>query len=155
MEFNIALVLSLLKNIYSRSSMAQPSLEPWKYVFKTVVVPANECYSLGQVMGHNRDIFLIFFKMKVYCVFSLESPHWGDSNENTQYTIFNIKKKITKIIPNLQLWDFFKGLKNKFQIAMVNMPSVFKPLKFYCRFHKFDYVHLPLIRSVSCTRNQL
>ena len=26
------------------------------------------------------DIFLIFFNMKVYCVFSLESPHRGDSN---------------------------------------------------------------------------
>ena len=26
------------------------------------------------VRRHNRDIFSIFFKMKVYCVFSLESP---------------------------------------------------------------------------------
>ena len=33
--------------------------------------------------------------MKVCCVFSLESPHRGDSNEYTQYTTFNIKKKIT------------------------------------------------------------
>ena len=40
------------------------------------------------------DIFLIFFNMKVCCVFSLESPHRGDSNEYTQYTIFNIKMKI-------------------------------------------------------------
>ena len=28
-------------------------------------------------------------------MFSLESPNRGDSNENTQYTIVNIKKKIT------------------------------------------------------------
>ena len=28
-------------------------------------------------------------------MFLLESPHRGDSNENTKYTIFNIKKKIT------------------------------------------------------------
>ena len=41
------------------------------------------------------DIFLIFFNMKVCCVFSLESPHGGDSNEHTLYTIFNVKKKIT------------------------------------------------------------
>ena len=34
-----------------------------------------------------------FFNMKVYCVFSLESPHRGDSHENIQHTIFNIKKK--------------------------------------------------------------
>ena len=28
-------------------------------------------------------------------MFSLESPHRGDSNEYIQYTIFKIKKKIT------------------------------------------------------------
>ena len=33
-------------------------------------------------------IFSIFFNMKVCCVFSVESPHRGDSNGNTQYTIF-------------------------------------------------------------------
>ena len=38
-------------------------------------------------------IFSIFFNMMVYCVFSLESPHRGDSNEYTQYTIFTMKKK--------------------------------------------------------------
>ena len=36
------------------------------------------------------DIFSIFFNMKVCCVFSLGSPYRGDSNEYTQYTIFNI-----------------------------------------------------------------
>ena len=39
------------------------------------------------------DIFFDFFNMKVYCMFSLESPHRGDSNDYTQYTIFNIKRK--------------------------------------------------------------
>ena len=39
-------------------------------------------------------------------MFSLESPHGGDSNEYTQCTIFNIKKNICPCIPNLQLWDF-------------------------------------------------
>ena len=38
-------------------------------------------------------------------MFSLESPHRGDSNECSQHTIFNIKKNI----PNLQLWHFFIG----------------------------------------------
>ena len=36
---------------------------------------------------HNRDIFLIFFNLKVYCVFLFESPHQGDSNVYAQYTI--------------------------------------------------------------------
>ena len=40
-------------------------------------------------------ISLIFYNMKVCCVFSLESPHLGDSNGYTQYTVFNMKKKIT------------------------------------------------------------
>ena len=66
---------------------------------------------------------MIFFNMKVYCVFSFESPQRGDSNDYTQYTIFNIKKR--------KLWDFSKGLKNEFETAMVNEPSVFEPLKFY------------------------
>ena len=45
--------------------------------------------------GHTQDIFLTFYNMKVCCVFSLESPHRGDSNEYTQYAIFDIKEKIT------------------------------------------------------------
>ena len=39
------------------------------------------------------DIFSIFFNVKVYCTFSLESPHRGDSNVYIQYTIFYDKKK--------------------------------------------------------------
>ena len=31
--------------------------------------------------------------MKSYYVLSLESPHRGDSNEKTQYTIFNLQKE--------------------------------------------------------------
>ena len=69
-------------------------------------------------------------------MFSLESPHRGDSNEYTQHAIINIKKKITLNIPNILLsaaMGFFsKGLKNEFKTAMVNEPSVFEPLKFYC-----------------------
>ena len=41
---------------------------------------------------HNRDIFSFFFYMKACCVFSLELPHRGDSNEYKQYNIFNLKK---------------------------------------------------------------
>ena len=59
-------------------------------MFETGVVRANECYSLRQVMRHDGYIFS-FFNMKVCSVFSLESPHRGDSNEFTHYTIFNIK----------------------------------------------------------------
>ena len=65
-------------------------------------------------------------------MFSLESPHRGDSNKNTQYTIFN-KRKITLNYPKSAAMGFFsKGLKNEFETAVVNEPSVFEPSKFYC-----------------------
>ena len=71
--------------------------------------------------------------MKVYYVFSLESPLRGDSNEYTQYTIFNIKKKISLNYPKSAATGFFsKGLKDKFETGVVNKPSVFEPLKFDC-----------------------
>ena len=53
------------------------------------------------------DIFSISFNMKVCCVFSLESPHRGDSNEYKQYTIFNIKKKNTLNYPKSAAMGFF------------------------------------------------
>ena len=82
---------------------------------------------------NNRDIFLISFNMKVFCVFSLESPHQGDSNEYKQYTIFNMKKEKHPKLSRIFIYVIFsKGLKNEFETAMVNKPPVFEPLKFYC-----------------------
>ena len=64
---------------------------------------------------------------------SLESPRRGDSNEYTKYTISGYKKgnqpKLNQIC-NYGICS--KGPKNEFQIAMINEPSVFEPLKFYC-----------------------
>ena len=66
-------------------------------------------------------------------MFSLKSPHGGDFNDYTQYTICNIKKKITQNYPKYTAMRFFpKGLKNEFEPAVVNEPSVFELLKFYC-----------------------
>ena len=59
--------------------------------------------------------------MKVCCVVSLESPHRGDSNENTQYTISNIKKETHLKSSLISSYAIFpSGLKNEFEIAMVN-----------------------------------
>ena len=51
------------------------------------------------ITAHGQEVKLgyfsgIFFNLNVCCVFSLELPHGGNSNEYTQYTIFNVKKKI-------------------------------------------------------------
>ena len=40
------------------------------------------------------DIHSILSNMKVHCMFSLESPQRGDSNEYTQYTISQYEKEI-------------------------------------------------------------
>ena len=45
--------------------------------------------------------------MKVYCVFSLESPHRGDSNVCAQYTIFVIKTTITSEYSKSAAMGFF------------------------------------------------
>ena len=43
-------------------------------------------------------------------MFALESPHRGDSNEYTQYTIFNMNKKKTLSYPkSAAMGFFFKG----------------------------------------------
>ena len=64
-------------------------------------------------------------------MFSLKSDQRGDSNEYTQRTFFNIKKKITLIYPKSAAMGFCSnGLKNDFETAMVNEQSVFEPLKF-------------------------
>ena len=61
-------------------------------------------------------------------MFSLESLHGGDSNdyEYTQYTIFKIKKgNYAKLSPICSHGMFSFGLKNEFETAVVNEPSVF------------------------------
>ena len=66
-------------------------------------------------------------------MFSLESPQRGDSNENTQYTISQYKKEnIPKLSQICNYGIGSKGLKNEFETTVVNEPSVFEPLKFYC-----------------------
>ena len=86
-------------------------------------------------------------------MFSLESPHRGDSNEYTQYTIFNAKKKITlNYSISAAMWFCSKGLKNEFETAVVNEPSVFEPLKFYCILYMslFSDSHLAYKTIVKC-----
>ena len=48
---------------------------------------------------------LILFK--VGCVFTLKSPHRGDSNEYAQHTIFNMNKKNTLNYPKSAPMGFF------------------------------------------------
>ena len=90
------------------------------------------------------NIFSSFSNMKLCCVLLLESAHRVDSNEYTQHTSINMKKKKKKISRNyLKYYNvcsygifFCKGLKNEFETAMVNEQAVFEPLKFYCVYNQ-------------------
>ena len=65
----------------------------------------------------------------------LEISRLSDSIEHTHIAIFNIYKKISFIYPKSAAIGFFsKGLKEEFETAVVNKPSEFEPLKFYCIF---------------------
>ena len=71
-------------------------------------------------------------KVHVGCVFSLESPHRGHSNDNTQHTIYNIIKENHPKLSQISAMRFLQGTKERDQNSLVNEPSVFEPLKFYC-----------------------
>ena len=48
-------------------------------------------------------------------------------------SFLNVKKKIILNYPKICNYGLFsKGPKNEFEPAVVNEPSVFEPLKFYC-----------------------
>ena len=51
---------------------------------------------------------------------------------NTHNIPFVIKRQITLNYPKSAAMGFFTGLKNGFETAVVNEPTVFEPLKFYC-----------------------
>ena len=84
-----------LMDLHNAEPQCDEHLWNHEIMFETGAVRANEYLITAQrqVRRHNMDIFSIFFTMKVCCVFSLESPHRGDSHEHTQETIVNIKKE--------------------------------------------------------------
>ena len=83
--------------------------------------------------------------MWVYCVFSLESPHRGDSNEDTQYTTSQYEKANNPKLSQICNYGICsKGPKNEFEPAVVNEPSVFEPLKFYCISKPLTFRHFLL-----------
>ena len=63
----------------------------------------------------------------------VESPQRCDSNEYTQYTISQYKKENHPKLSQICNYGICsKGPENELETAVVNEPSVFKPLKFCC-----------------------
>ena len=66
-------------------------------------------------------------------MFSLKSPHRGSPNEYTQYTIYQYEKENQPKLSQICSYGICsEGPKNEFETAVVNEPSVFESLKFYC-----------------------
>ena len=106
---------------FLRTAQLQWLEHRWNHenMFETGVVRANECLSERPVRRHNKDIFSIFFNMKMCYVFSLESSH---------HTIFNIKKENH---PKLSKTCSYGIFPRKLRTSS-KQPCVFEPLKFYC-----------------------
>ena len=75
--------------------------------------------------------------MMVYCVFSFESPRRGDLMSTHNMPFISITKEITLNYHKFAGDEFFLGTQNEFETAVVNEPSVFEPLKFYCMYIAF------------------
>ena len=58
------------------------------------------------------------------------------STHNIPFSMKKKKKNHAKLSQICNQGMFFKGLKNEFETAVVNEPSVFEPLKFYCIFQR-------------------
>ena len=75
--------------------------------------------------------------MMVYCVLSLESPHRAILMSTHNICHLSIEERKITLNYHKSAWDefFSEGLKNEFETAVVDEPSVFEPLKFYCILH--------------------
>ena len=83
-----------------------------------------------------REIFIFYYEI-VFFVYSLESPHRGDSNKYMQHTIIllkieNISINYRHLHPYLAPWLNLSGSNcpSLEQISMVQ--KMFEPLKFDC-----------------------
>ena len=99
--------------------------------------------SLQDSSNSSRKIFMDFFLFYhgiVCCMYSLESPHRGDSNEYTQHTI--IVYKIEKIslnyrylLPELVPWLTVSGSNYPCLERISMVPKMFEPLRFDCMYY--------------------
>ena len=98
---------------YSRTSIARTPMARLPWLIRTRFESLRNCSASSRKQKKKGKV--PFFIMKLYVECSLESPHRGDSNENTLYTI--IIWKIEKIflyyrhlLPDLALWLTLSGL---------------------------------------------
>ena len=77
-----------------------------------------------------REIFL-FYQEIVCCVYSLELPHRGDSDEYTQHTSFKNFSKLSPFASWPSRWTLSGS--NYLCLEWISMvPKMFQPLRLYC-----------------------
>ena len=64
------------------------------------------------------DFFSSFWTIMVWCVYSLELPRWGNSNEYTQHTVYWYSKTISLNIYFLELLEEFRRDSKRVQIRL-------------------------------------
>ena len=76
----------------------------------------------------------------VCCVYSLELPQWGNSNESTQHKFHNNIRKFHSVFVFLSYRKTSIGTQKWVRISHgINEPSVFEPLKFDCILYESQY----------------
>ena len=80
-------------------------------------------------------------------MFSFASPHRGDSKGYTQYSIFNIKMKITLNYPKYAAMGFFQGSQERVRTSRGKRAISVDPLKFHCILF-ISYLIINVFRSV-------
>ena len=117
---------------YSRTSIARTSMARLPWLIRTHFwVPTKFFHLLKKT---NRLGFFLILSRN--CMYSLESPHLGDSNEYTQHTIIVME---IKKFPKLSLFAFWPGTMINPQCLELPMsriifmvPKGFEPSKFDC-----------------------
>ena len=95
-------------------------------------------YEILLIAEENKYLeFFFFYYEIVCCVYSLESPHWGDSNEYTQHTIIvwksaNISLNYRYLLPYLAPWLTLIGSNYPYLKQTSMVPEMFEPLRFDC-----------------------
>ena len=100
--------------------------------------------------GRSGGIIGIYFRFSLirrYVVwFSLESPHQGNSYEYIQYTIFNIKKKMTLNYPKSAAMDFVQGTQERVRNSRGKRAISVRATEVLLYFYSFTF--LPFILLV-------
>ena len=117
---------------YSRTSLARLLMTRLSRLVVELVIESLGKSPIAADLEFLRMDFFFILKV-VFCVYSLDSPLWGDSKENTERIFKWRKQKYIPIMsPDLALWLTLISSNYPCLEHIYMVPKVFEPLKFYC-----------------------